>query len=595
MPDSQQRRLAAILAADIAGYSALMSSDEEATVRDLKGHQSIVLPLIGTHGGRVIDTAGDGILAEFASVLNAVRCAVAIQKVMAERNADIEPARRMQFRIGVNLGDVIFDDTRIYGDGINIAARLESIAEAGGVCISDKVYQEIRGKLDVAAQDLGFQSLKNIVDQVRVHRIEIEGTGSATISPQRSVQMSTFAIPEKPSIAVLPFTNMSVDPSQEYFSDGITEDIITELSRFSELFVIARNSSFQYKGRFPDIRHVGRELGVRYVLEGSIRRSNDRVRITAQLIDASSGTHLWAERYDRNLEDVFAIQDDVVRSIVPILAAHVGNAETQRSLLRSPADMRAYDYYLHASATFAAFYRRNSMEKILETRRLIAECLQVDPRFARAHVLLSTTKIVAYSLRLDSHDFFNPSVLNGAYEDARAGVDLMPELPEAHAQLGYTYTWMHQHDLAISEFERAFALNPNFTDRRFCATLLYAGKAEKAIEAARRHMRFDPFALPIAQGFLGFALLSARRYEEAIRELQEYVARSSGHHGGRYWLISSYCHAGRIEDGRKEAEALLRVRPDFSIASSAAGQFPFRCRDDLQHFLDGLRLAGLPE
>src|SRR5215467_10700007 len=338
------RKLVAILAADIAGYSALMGADEGATVRDLKGHQAVILPIVGGHGGRVIDTAGDGILAEFGSVVNAVECAMAIQKTMAERNTQIEEPRRMQFRIGVNQGDVIHDETRVYGDGVNVAARLESIAEPGGICISGKVYDEITGKIPATFQDLGLQQLKNIAQPVRVYRVQTEQVAvpSAQTRP-------ALALPDKPSIAVLPFANLSGDPKEDYFSDGITADIITELSRFSELFVIARNSSFQYKGKSPDIRQVGRELGVRYVLEGSIRRADDRVRITAQLISANDGTHLWAERYDRILEDIFEIQDELVLAIVPLLAAHVARAEKQRSLSKAPATLLGYDYFLHAS------------------------------------------------------------------------------------------------------------------------------------------------------------------------------------------------------------------------------------------------------
>jgi adenylate cyclase len=286
------RKLAAILAADIAGYSALMGADEEATVRDLKAHQAVILPMIRDHGGRIIDTAGDGILAEFAGVLNAVECAIAIQKTVAERNAQVQERRRIWLRIGVNQGDVIHDETRVYGDGVNVAARLESIAEPGGICISAKVYDEIAGKMNVACQDLGTHQLKNITRPVRVYRIELD---EALRNSQR-IEKPTLPVPEKPSIAVLAFTNLSGDPQQEYFADGVVDDIITELSRFSELFVIARNSSFQYKGKAVDVRRVARELGVRYVLEGSVRRSGDRIRITAQLIDSTSGAHRWAER-----------------------------------------------------------------------------------------------------------------------------------------------------------------------------------------------------------------------------------------------------------------------------------------------------------
>src|SRR5215475_12395037 len=292
---SQSRRLAAILAADIAGYSALMGSDESRTVSDLKGHQAVVLPMVGDFGGRVIDTAGDGILAEFPSVLNAVECAVTIQRKMVERNAAIEPERRMQFRIGINLGDVIYDSDRIFGDGVNVAARLEGIAERGGICVSGKVHQEIRAKIALAYEDLGDTQLKNIAEPVRVYGIRLDG------APRRTA----LALPDKPSIAVLPFQNMSGDPEQEYFSDGMTEDIITDLSKLSGLFVIARHASFLYKGRAVKPEQVSRELGVRYVLEGSVRKASNRVRISAQLVDATRGYPLWAERYDRDLQDIF--------------------------------------------------------------------------------------------------------------------------------------------------------------------------------------------------------------------------------------------------------------------------------------------------
>src|SRR5262245_32286276 len=342
------RRLAAIFAADIAGYSALMGADEARTVRDLKDHLSVVLPMVSGHRGRVVDTTGDGILAEFGSVVNAVECAAAIQKTMTARNAGVEDGRQMQFRIGINIGDVIHDHARLYGDGVNVAARLEATAEPGGICISGAVYDQVRNKPSLNVTDLGLHSLKNISDPVRIYRITTE----PYLTPAQA--KAWLALPDKPSIAVLPFANLSGDPQQEYLADGIVEDIITELSRFSELFVIARNSSFQYKGKSPDIRHVGRELGVRYVLEGSIRRSGDRIRISAQLIDAVTGTHRWGERYDQELKDMFAVQDEASRAIVAILAAHVNKAETERTLLKPPATWQAYDFLMRASDIFSA-------------------------------------------------------------------------------------------------------------------------------------------------------------------------------------------------------------------------------------------------
>src|SRR5262245_27447544 len=345
------RRLAAIFAADISGYSALMSTDEARTVRDLKDHLAVVLPMVSAHGGRVIDTAGDGILAEFGSVVNAVECAVAMQNAMASRNAQVEDGRRMQFRVGINIGDVIHDETRLYGDGVNVAARLEAVAEPGGICISSAAYEQVRNKLALQVTDLGVQSLKNIAEPVRIYRIATE----PSVKPAQAQPLLT--LPDKPSIAVLPFANLSSHPEQEYLVDGIVDDIITELYRFYELFVIARNSSFQYKGKAIDVRQVGRELGVRYVVEGSVRRSGDRIRVATQLIDAATGAHRWAERYDRKVEGIFAVQDEVVGTIVAILAAHVRMAETERTRAKPPSSWQVYDYYLKAVDAYVAWVR----------------------------------------------------------------------------------------------------------------------------------------------------------------------------------------------------------------------------------------------
>ena len=347
-PIRVERKLAAVLAADIAGYSGLMGADEEGTVRDLKTHQSVILPMIENFSGRVIDTAGDGILAEFASVLNAVNCAVAIQKTMAERNTSVDPARRMQFRIGVNQGDVICDGTRIYGDGINVAARLETIAEVGGICLSGKVYEEIEGKIDIACEDHGAHELKNIARPVRVYRIAGGSLSGDNSQSAPGADKSPPAMAEGPSIAVLPFANMSGDPDQEFFADGLTEDIITALSRFREFLVISRNSTFVYKGKAVNVQEVSKALDVHYVVEGSVRKVGNRVRITVQLIDAPRDRHIWAERYDRELQDIFAIQDEVTSSIVATLSGRVEAAAYQQIKRNPTENMAAYELVLTA-------------------------------------------------------------------------------------------------------------------------------------------------------------------------------------------------------------------------------------------------------
>jgi TolB-like protein len=372
MPQTQSRRLAAVLAADIAGYSTLMGADEARAVRDLKGHQAVVLPMVAEFGGRVIDTAGDGILAEFPSVVNAVKCAVAIQSKMAERNSAIEAECRMQFRVGINIGDVVYDEVRIYGDGINVAARLEGIAEPGGICISSKVYEEINGRIELAFEDIGEQQLKNIARKVRVYRVRLN-----SVAPTAA----QLALPDKPSIAVLPFQNMSGDPEQDYFADGIVEEIITALSRIRWLFVIARNSSFTYKGRAVDVKQVGRELGVRYVLEGSVRNAANRVRVTGQLIDSATGAHLWADRFDGALDDVFDLQDKVTASVVGAIAPKLQQAEIERAKRKPTDSLDAYDHFLRGMASIHLGTRQD----IDEALRLFYRAIELDRDFASAY------------------------------------------------------------------------------------------------------------------------------------------------------------------------------------------------------------------
>jgi adenylate cyclase len=398
---------------------------------------------------------------------------------------------------------------------------------------------------------------------------------------------------DRPSVAVLPFANLNCDPQQDYFSDGITEDITTELSRFSDLMVIARNSSFQYKGKAVDIRQVGRELGARYVLEGSVRRSGDRLRITAQLIEAATGAHRWAERYDRELHDVFAVQDEVARAIVAILAAHVNRAEIERARSIPPAACEAYDYYLRAEALFLDRNRRTKA-LLYEARRLLEQALAIDPEYARAAALLSQTHVLAYIDPFDG-DYLSPDALDRALELAEAAVHLDASLPQARAQLGDVLIWKREHDAAIAEFERAFALNPNFIDYRYARALIYAGEPARAIKVLEANIRLDPFQ-PLAHslGFRGWANYMLKRYGEAVRLLRECVSRLPNIQWPHTWLASAYAQLGQLEEARKQAAQVLRINPGFTIQRHKRIMV-HKDPKDVQHRLDGLRKAGLPE
>ena len=414
------------------------------------------------------------------------------------------------------------------------------------------------------------------------------GTNASTPS------MSYLALPDKPSIAVLAFTNMSGDPGQEYFSDGITEDIITELSRFSELFVIARRSSFQYKGRSPDIRQVGRELGVRYILEGSVRRAGDRIRISAQLIDAVTGAHRWAERYDRELRDVFAVQDEVSRAIVAILVARVKKAEAERTLLKPPETWQAHDFFMRASVMHRTIYSSFNVADLYEVRRLLERSIAIDPNYARAYATLANTHLFAWFQPVDE-DHLIPTALDRAHRLARKAVKLDPNLPIAHAHLGTVLTFEGQHEQSITEFEKAIALNPNFTDWRFGMTLLRAGEPARAIQVIEAHMRHDPLYVPIAAGQLGLARYMLKEYSQALPSLRECASRAPGMRVSHVWLAAGLAQLGRLDEAHAEAAEVLRIDPKFTIDGSQRRQALFKRPEDAEHLFDGLRKAGLPE
>ncbi|WGS00204.1 hypothetical protein MTX26_04940 [Bradyrhizobium sp. ISRA443] len=582
--DRVERRLSAIFVADVAGYSRLMGADEEGTHARLNEHLSALLhPEIEKHGGRLIRSAGDGILVEFASVVSAMRCAVAIQRGMITRNTDVRIEKRIEFRIGINAGDIIIEDGDIFGDGVNVAARLEALCEPGGICVSQRVREDTQDKLDVEFEDSGEHQLKNIARPVRVYRVSF---GNAVARP-------ALALPDKPSVAVLAFENMSRDPEQEYFADGISEDIITELSRFSDLFVIARNSSFRYKGRAVDLRQVGRELGVRYVLEGSVRRGNDRVRITAQLIDAASGVHRWAERYDQKLKDVFAIQDDVARTIAAILVAHVNMAEAERALLKPPATWQAYDHYMRAAAAWISFQSSWQMPELLRTRGHLADSLAIDRKYARCYAMLASTHRVAWLNPLND-EYLSPTILDLAIKLARTAIALNPSLPEAYAELGYNIIRKRDFDAATAAAERALALNPNFADYRLAQIFYSVGEPARAIAIAKLQMRLDPFHPHFAPLMAGVAHYYLKEYHDAQHWLTEAIGRAPNHQYGHAFLAATYAQLGRMEDARAEASEVLRLNPRYSISGTQKQVSILKRAEDLEHLVDGLRKAGLP-
>jgi adenylate cyclase len=577
------RRLAAIFVADVAGYSRLIGADEEGTLERLKAHRrELIDRKIAEHQGRIVKTTGDGLLVEFASPVKAVRCAIDVQRGMVDRNADVPPEHRIEFRIGINLGDVIVEEGDIYGDGVNVAARLEGIAEPGAVYISRAVRDFVRDQSEIVLEDLGERPLKNIAKPVRVFRI---GT------PDRAVgapQAGSPPVPHKPSIAVLPFANMSGDAEQEYFSDGMTEDLITDLSRVSSLFVIARNSSFAYKGRSVKVQEIGRDLGVRFVLEGSVRKAGNRVRITAQLIDAGSGGHLWAERFDRDLTDIFSTQDEVVEKIVGALAVTLTQGEEQRLRRRGTGNVEAYESWLRARE----FLTRGTRESVVQARAMYRRAIEIDLNFAAPHAGLALAAISDY---VSGWALDPAQALDEAERWARRAVELNDQEPVSHMALGNMLLWRRGHEGALAEFRRVITLDPNFA-QGYSATglaLMYAGRAAEALEPIAMAMRLDPHYPAIVLHFLAQANFSLGKYETAAQQLVDRIARNPGTDASRMLLASCYGHLGRVEDARSTWAELLKVNPDFSLMQRAR-VLPYKDAGDFQRIAEGLANAGLP-
>ena len=573
------RRLAAILAADIAGYSTLMSADEARTVQDLKGHQALVLPMIGQFGGRVIDTAGDGILAEFNSVSNAVECAVAIQDTMRSRNAGTDAHRKMQYRIGINLGDVIYDDSRIYGDGINVAARLESLAEPGGICISSKVYEEVRGKIDLSYDDIGEQQLKNIAQLVRCYQVNAIKMTTSLLGDAK-----TLALPDKPSIAVLPFTNLSGDPDQQYFGDGISEDILTDLAKLRWLFVIARNSSFTFRDKAVDIRNVSRELGVRYVLEGSVRRAGNRIRVAAQLVDATTGAHVWASRYDRDLADIFAVQDEITAAIATAIGPAIIDAEQQRALRKSAEHLDAWEAYHRGTWHFSMGNRESSAI----AKDFFQKSVDLDPNFAAAYAALA--RVVLQS-SMAFHIISLDEAARAGDQLARTALSLDPSDAGAHAQLALAMFAAGDLEGCISECNEALSLDGN------CAyghgfkgqALLMAGLREEARTSIQTCLRLDPRDPGRANHFHAIALsyYLDGDYGVAAETSRDVIRRYPGHSRPYRILLASLGQLGR----QTECESLMKIAPA-GYDHYSRHRPPWFGLKDFEHMLEGLRKAG---
>jgi adenylate cyclase len=575
---SQTRRLAAILAADVAGYSRLMGADEEGTLERLKAlRRELVDPKIAEHKGRIVKTTGDGLLVEFASVVDAVRCAVEVQQAMPERNTGVAADNHIELRIGINLGDVIVEGDDLYGDGVNIAARIEALADAGGVFVSNTVHDHVRDRLPFAFEDLGEQQVKNIARPVRVYRVR---DASAAV---KSPATPALALPDKPSIAVLPFANMSGDPEQEYFADGMVEEIITALSRIRWLFVIARNSSFTYKGQAVDVKQVGRELGVRYVLEGSVRKGGGRVRITAQLVDALNGAHLWADRFDGSLEDVFELQDRVAASVAGVIEPALQAAEMRRSAARPTTDLTAYDLYLRALAVFFPITK----ERIFEALELLERAIAIDPDYGPA---LSYAAICHLYIATNGWAEEPDTNRRKAVDLARRALVVAGNDPRVLANAAFVLALLGE-DIGtmIGLVDRALALNPSFAQgwNLSGAIRLFAGEHDLAIEHAETALRLSPrerIGLPVLT--IGTAYFFQRRFDEAVAKLLLAIQDDPGFPSAYRALAACYAHMGHLDEARAVVEKLRAITPQIMPSD-----LPFRNPEDRELFLSGLRLA----
>ena len=583
-----KRKLAAILSADVKGYSRLMGEDEEWTVHTLNTYKDMMRGLIQQHRGRVVAAPGDNVLAEFASVVDAVQCAVETQQVLRAKNAMLPENRRMEFRIGINLGDVIEEGDSIYGDGVNIAARLEGLAEAGGICISGSAYEQIENKLPLRYDYLGEHAVKNIAKPVRVYKAQIESEVVPSRPPVEvaSKEKMAFPMPDKPSIAVLPFVNMSRDPEQEYFSDGITEEIITALSKIPNLFVIARNSTFTYKGKSVKVKQVSEELGVRYVLEGSVQKSGDKVRITAQLIDALSGHHLWAERYDRELKDIFALQDEIAMKVITALQVKLTAGEMAGMIAKGTKNIDAFIKYVQAYELMTKLTKEGNAQ----AKKVLEEAIALDPEYSRLYMGLGQTHF--YDVWLGTTESPDQSLAR-AFELVQKAISLDDSNAAAHGTLGQVYVMKRQYDKAIAECERAVSLDPNSAENifRLGFVLNYAARAVEAIPYLQNAIRLNP--LPPAAYFviLAISYRDSEQYEKAIETCKKALQREPNTQFAYIHIAISYIRLGQEKEARAAAAEILRINPKFSLERYAK-MLPFP-QPVADRIVEDLRKAGL--
>ncbi len=628
-----ERKLTAILCADVFGYSRLMGENEEATLRTLSSYRKLIDSLIEQHHGRFVNSAGDSVLAEFASVVNAVQCAVEIQTTLKAENANLAPDRRMEFRIGVNLGDVMVDGEQIYGDGVNVAARLESLADPGGICISDTVHAQIKNKLALGYEDLGAQSVKNIAEPVRVLRVTLDG-GAPTRTMIKTIQQPlrkhwragvfSFAglalivavivfvqhlslrpptttasippaqkpappLPSVPSIAVLPFTNMSGDPQQEYFSDGITDDLTTALSRIPNLFVIARTSAFTYKGKAAKVQDIGRELGVQYLLEGSVRKAGDTLRITAQLVDASSGDHLWAAHYDRPLRDIFSLQDELETKIVTTLKLRLSLEKWREWVGQHTDNLEAYDYYLRC----VGYGFRYTEEDNAKGGRMCEKAIELDPAYADAYVQLGFHYLLGFAWQWSQYG--GPDALDRAIRLEQQAISLDDANAAAHALLGRMYLSKRRYDESAAEVERAIALlapGSAFGNFWVAFTLSRSGKPAESLAYVEKAERLDPQGRGLYEFERGNDYVLLGRYQEAAAVLRAYLVSWPNNLTGHQELVVAYIELNLQEEARAQAAEVMRISPHFSIE----GQKKINALKDqsvTEHWAADWRKAGL--